>query len=57
MLGGKSMIFQALKVCWNECEQKKCKKRSRSDTVSTAVSDRYDPKRARIYPIPEQIIF
>src|ERR1700689_5308247 len=26
MLGGKSMIFQALKVCWNQCEQKKCKK-------------------------------
>jgi hypothetical protein len=28
-------------------------KRERSDTVSTAFSDSHDPKRARIYPIPE----
>jgi hypothetical protein len=56
MLGGKSMIFQALKVCWNQCKQKKCKNEA-DQTVSTAVSDRYNPKRARIYPIPEQIIF
>ena len=28
-------------------------KRGRSDTVSTAISDSHDPKRARIYPIQE----
>jgi hypothetical protein len=28
-------------------------KRERSDTVSTALSDSHDPKRAQIYPIPE----
>ena len=33
------------------------KERSKTDTVSTAVSNKYDPKIARIYLIPEQIIF
>ena len=28
-------------------------KRERSDTVSTAFSDRHDPKRTQIYPIAE----
>ena len=28
-------------------------KRGRSDTVSTAFSDSHDPRRARIYAIPE----
>jgi hypothetical protein len=28
-------------------------KRERSDTGSTTFSDSHDPKRARIYPIPE----